>query len=53
MRRCRQCGGKFGLVVHRWWGERFCTLACKKAFLHKAKEDRDKLKRWLSFLKDP
>jgi hypothetical protein len=31
MRRCDFCGGKFGLIVHRQWGRRFCKLACKTA----------------------
>jgi hypothetical protein len=31
MRRCDFCGGKFGLIVHRQWGRRFCKLACKRA----------------------
>ena len=26
---CDHCGGRFGMVAHRWWGNRFCKRACK------------------------
>jgi hypothetical protein len=29
---CANCGGKFGLVCHHYWGMRFCCKACKKDF---------------------
>jgi hypothetical protein len=25
------CGGRFGMVTHRWWGNKFCKRACKNA----------------------
>jgi hypothetical protein len=31
--RCANCGGKFGLVCHQYWGLRFCRKACKGDFL--------------------
>ena len=30
---CDQCGGRFGLVTHRWWGNKFCKRACKAAYI--------------------
>jgi hypothetical protein len=38
MRRCHFCGGKFGLTVHRQWGQRFCKLACKAAHQSRRRE---------------
>jgi hypothetical protein len=28
MNKCDHCGGKFGLIRHRWWGQRFCSIRC-------------------------
>src|SRR5215813_8405075 len=28
---CAHCGGRFGMVTHRWWGNKFCKRACKNA----------------------
>jgi hypothetical protein len=28
---CDHCGGRFGMVTHRWWGNKFCKRACKNA----------------------
>jgi hypothetical protein len=33
--RCANCGGKFGLVYHNYWGLRFCRKVCKDDFLAK------------------
>jgi hypothetical protein len=30
---CDRCGGRFGMVTHRWWGNKFCRRACKEAFV--------------------
>ena len=30
---CDYCGGRFGMVTHRWWGGKFCKRACKNAYL--------------------
>src|SRR5215510_2306754 len=30
---CDRCGGRFGMVTHRWWGNKFCRRTCKDAFL--------------------
>src|SRR5215471_17209008 len=32
---CDHCGGRFGMVTHRWWGNKFCKRACKIAYLRK------------------
>jgi len=28
---CDHCGGRFGMVTHRWWGNKFCKRVCKNA----------------------
>jgi hypothetical protein len=28
---CDHCGGRFGMVTHRWWGNKFCKRKCKDA----------------------
>jgi hypothetical protein len=30
---CDHCGGRFGMVTHRWWGKKFCRRICKDAYL--------------------
>jgi hypothetical protein len=30
---CDHCGGRFGMVTHRWWGNKFCKRTCKDAYL--------------------
>ena len=30
---CDHCGGRFGMVTHRWWGIKFCKKTCKDAYL--------------------
>ena len=39
---CANCGGKFGLVCHYYWGMRFCCKACKKDFT--------RIRKWFWFL---
>jgi hypothetical protein len=43
--RCDCCGGKFGLVLHRSWGRRFCCKPCK--WLHETQQER--ARRWVAF----
>ena len=31
--RCEECGGRFGLIVYRYFARRFCTKVCKAHFL--------------------
>jgi hypothetical protein len=30
---CDHCDGRFGMVTHRWWGNKFCKRTCKNAYL--------------------
>ena len=48
MNRCAQCGGKFGLIRHRWYSRQFCSLRCRGRLLNQLAKDRDS---WLDFLK--
>jgi hypothetical protein len=43
---CGHCGGPFGMVTHRWWGNKFCTRRCKDAYLREIMLDRDTVYRW-------
>jgi hypothetical protein len=42
---CDRCGGRFGLVMHRWWGNKFCKRTCKDAYLREVALDRDTIRR--------
>lgn len=50
MKRCAHCGGRFGLIVYRWYGQRFCRAKCREAFLCELTSERERLKRWISFI---
>ena len=43
---CDHCGGRFGMVTHRWWGSKFCKRTCKEAYLREVTLDRDTIRRW-------
>jgi hypothetical protein len=43
---CDHCGGRFGMVTHRWWGNKICKRACKHAYLREVMLDRNTLLRW-------
>jgi hypothetical protein len=43
---CDRCGGRFGMVTHRWWGSKFCKRTCKDAYLREVTLDRDTIRRW-------
>ena len=30
---CDYCSGRFGMVTHRWWGNKFCKRTCKNTYL--------------------
>jgi endogenous inhibitor of DNA gyrase (YacG/DUF329 family) len=49
--RCAQCGGKFGLVRQHWHQRQFCSKRCREKFLTKVAEERDRVRRWLGFVK--
>jgi hypothetical protein len=50
MTRCAYCGGKFGLIRHRWYAQQFCRKKCRVSYLNKLAEDRQRLTRWLNFI---
>jgi hypothetical protein len=50
---CDQCGGRFGLVTHRWWGNKFCKRTCRDNYIREVALDRDAIRRWLSFARLP
>lgn len=54
MKICAFCGTtKFGMVNHRHWNLRFCTLAHKKAYQHRQAQEREadaRRRGWLAFL---
>jgi len=41
---CDYCSGRFGMVTHRWWGNKFCKRTCKNAYL---RENDRTLSRWV------
>jgi hypothetical protein len=43
---CDHCGGRFGLVTHRWWGNKFCKQSCKAMYLREVRLNRDAILRW-------
>jgi len=43
---CDRCGGRFGMVTHRWWGNKFCKRSCKDAYLREIALDRAAIARW-------
>jgi hypothetical protein len=47
---CDRCGGRFGMVTHRWWGSKFCKRTCKDAYLREVALDRDTIRRWFGAL---
>jgi hypothetical protein len=50
---CDHCGGRFGLVTHRWWGNKFCKKVCKDAYIREICLDRDAIRRWFGFPRAP
>jgi hypothetical protein len=47
MKRCVHCGGKFGLIRHRWYSRQFCSARCREKFLDQLFKDRHKIRRSL------
>jgi hypothetical protein len=44
---CDRCGGRFGMVTHRWWGHKFCKRTCKEAHVREVTLGREVIHRWL------
>src|SRR5262245_32042910 len=42
---CDYCSGRFGMVTHRRWGNKFCKRTCKNAYL---RENYRTLSEWIS-----
>jgi hypothetical protein len=42
---CDQCGGRFGLVTHRWLRAKFCRRTCKDAYLRELALRRDRIQK--------
>jgi hypothetical protein len=40
MKRCVHCNNALGLISHRHWSLRFCSLGHKKAHLHKLQQHK-------------
>ena len=50
---CYRWGGRFGMVTHRWWGNKFCKRTCRDNYIHEVALDRDAIRRWLAFARLP
>jgi hypothetical protein len=50
MKRCALVGGKFGLLRYGRH-PRQCSGRCREKFLNQSAKDRDKIHRWLGFLR--
>ena len=50
---CDHCGGRFGLVTHRWWGNKFCKRTCRDGYVREVALDRDAIRHWLWFPRLP
>jgi hypothetical protein len=50
---CDHCGGRFGLVTHRWCGNKFCKKVCKDAYVRELVLDRDAIRHWFGFTRAP
>jgi hypothetical protein len=48
---CDHCGGRFGMVTYRCWGNKFCKTRCKDAFLRELGFGLDEICRWFSILR--
>lgn len=50
---CDHCGGRFGMVTHRWWGHKFCKRVCKGTYIREVALNQDATGRWLAFARLP
>jgi hypothetical protein len=48
---CDHCGGRFGMVTYRCWGNKFCKRRCKDAFVRELGLGLDGFRRWFSVLR--
>ena len=52
MKRCDQCGGRFGLIRYRHYTFRFCSETCTKAW-KRYQYERARRQRFLQWLRQP
>jgi hypothetical protein len=51
MKRCEECGGRFGLVVYRYFARRFCRKRCRDRYLARQHQlVQSARERWLAYL---
>ncbi len=52
MKRCHECGGRFGLVIYRHFSRRFCRKACKERYMLRMRQPRREARSdgWLAYL---
>src|SRR5262245_17807579 len=48
---CNHCGGRFGMVTYRCWGNKFCKRRCKHAFLRELGLGLDEISYWFSLVR--
>jgi hypothetical protein len=54
MKRCEECGGRFGLIVYRYYARRFCRKRCKDLYLARLRQFAHISKeRWSAYLSGP
>ena len=54
MKRCDECGGRFGLIVYRHFARRFCRKRCKELYLARLQQfARASKERWTAYLSGP
>ena len=51
IKRCDECGGRFGLIVYRYFARRFCRKRCKDFYLARLRQRAQAHEnRWLAYL---
>ena len=50
---CDYCGGRFGMVTHHWWSNKFCKAVCKDAYLCEVKPGQSSFRRWFGLTRSP
>ena len=51
MKQCDECGGRFGLIIYRYFARRFCKQGCKDLYLARLRQQAQGTKdRWLTYL---
>ncbi len=54
MKRCDECGGRFGLIIYRHFARRFCKQRCRDVYLARLRERAQApTDQWLAYLSGP